>query len=810
MRKLLFIFCSLFWLSVNAQIYEKGISKELAEQRSQNISDINYNLTFDIPADQRSSLSGSVVMVFILQEQADVVLDFQGKISSSGFVNGKKRTLKVQNDHIVLPAKFMTEGFNRIEIQFTSLNTALSRHDNYLYTRFAPNMVHTCFPCFDQADLHARFTTKLNVPNEWKTMSSDGHHPIPTYMYSFVAGQFQEKTRTGDAYAMRALYMETDPSKTSQLDNIFDEAGQALQWMKDYTGLAYPFSEYGLVILPDNPSECTENPGVVQISERRTFLGQNPSKDDLQERSELIAHETAHQWYGNTVSSADLENAWPEIIANFLASKITRRQLSRLEQSMNFLNTYQAKSTAIDCSEGTHSIAEALTTQDEAAMLTDDIAYDKATVAMHVIEQLASTRKMQSALQKFLIKYYFNNASWNDFIQVLSEEVPNTDFKKASDVWFNEKGIPQIHTEYQNGKLTVTQTDPNGRGMFWRQKFDIRVVNELGESRTLNIDMDKPTMSFNLHQTPSHIVPNYNGNGYGRFTLDKEYTKRLALRLIVTRDELQRHALLHTLHDNYLMGRIPPSYFGELYRNMTKEKNPLIMQTCIDHMFKIAFDRPTTERQTLEQCIMDLIPENKHSECRRIIIQRMARNATSPDVLNQIYRIWKDHKDPLFNEHDYMEMAYRLAITRPNEWQQILSTERQMLKTDMLRQEFDYVSRACNPDVNKQQQLFNELLEPQNRSQESWALHLLQLLNADIREKQGVSYINASLNSLEQLQQTSGGLFTSKWLHVLFASHKSTKARQEVEQFLRQHSDFPSHLRYKVLEAAWPLMNISK
>ena len=147
MRKLLFIFCSLFWLSVNAQIYEKGISKELAEQRSQNISDINYNLTFDIPADQRSSLSGSVVMVFILQEQADVVLDFQGKISSSGFVNGKKRTLKVQNDHIVLPAKFMTEGFNRIEIQFTSLNTALSRHDNYLYTRFAERVTRTlCEP----------------------------------------------------------------------------------------------------------------------------------------------------------------------------------------------------------------------------------------------------------------------------------------------------------------------------------------------------------------------------------------------------------------------------------------------------------------------------------------------------------------------------------------------------------------------------------------------------------------------------------------------------------------------------------------
>ena len=176
-------------------------------------------------------------------------------------------------------------------------------------------------------------------------------------------------------------------------------------------------------------------------------------------------------------------------------------------------------------------------------------------------------------------------------------------------------------------------------------------------------------MSFDIGPAPSYIIPNYNGSGYGRFTLDDVYTRKLAQRLIVTRDDLQRYALLLTLYDNYLMGRIPASYFGELYRNMMKEKNPLIMQTMRRPYVQDCL-RPGTakERQTLEQCIMDLLSENRSDECRRTIIRKMSRHATAPEVLKQIYDLWSQHNDPLFDDHDYMAMAYRLAIMRPGEW----------------------------------------------------------------------------------------------------------------------------------------------
>ena len=95
-------------------------------------------------------------------------------------------------------------------------------------------------------------------------------------------------------------------------------------------------------------------------------------------------------------------------------------------------------------------------------------------------------------------------------------------------------------------------------------------------------------------------------------------------------------------------------------------------------------------------------------------------------MLNQLYGIWQAQSDPLFDEHDYMEMAYRLALTRPLEWQDILSRERQLLKTDEAREEFDFVSRACNPDQKVRQELASSLKKSQH---EAWAKHALELLN---------------------------------------------------------------------------------
>ena len=817
-RLLLISLLGMMVLSANAQILSRGVTKELAQHRKANISNVIYDLTFNIPANQNEQVTGSAVICFDVKKSEDIILDFQGGFDGNCVAiipkNKKKTKFKkihfqanYQNEHIIIPKDMVVEGSNRIELRFASLDKALNRNQDYLYTIFVPDLARSVFPCFDQPDLRAMFMTKLNTPAGWKTMISDSSGPLPTFLYSFVAGVFNEKTGERDGHHMRALYRENDPDKVAQIDSIFNEAGHAIKWMEGYTGIACPFKEYGLAILPNFQLGGQEHPGAIQFNDRLLFLDKIATQEDALRRMELIAHATAHLWFGGLVSLKWFDDLWAnEVFTSFAASKITHRHYDQVSFDLNFIKTHQAEAIATDRTEGTHPIAMELTNANHASLLYDNIIFDKTAVVMRMLENMMGPDVLQNGLNKYLSKYQFNNASWDDLVNILAAEAPQLNIRQFGKVWVQEKGMPDIHTSYQGGQLVIKQSDPYNRGVFWPEKFQVRVINDLGKSVTYDVDMQQPVMSIKLPRKPDCILPNTDGRGYGRFTLDDEYVKLLPRRLITTRNDVNRYCLLLTIHDNYLRGKLPPSHFGELFRLMCKEKNPLIMATALEHMFKIVRDVNIEQRAALELCVMDLLGENKSNECHQYVIRMMTRVASSPEVLQQLETIWKRHNDPLLNENDYNEIAYRLAIMHPKRWQEILNTQRARLTNEDMRKEFDYVSRACNPDPVERTNVFNSLLRPENRIQEPWAIYTLYLLNSDVFEPQSNSYIEPSLKSLEYIQQTSNVYFPEYWMKVLMADHKSKEAALIVENFMKANPNYPENLRNKALEASYILL----
>lgn len=646
MKHILTMLLCLLTIAAGAQSFEKGVTKTLADYRTRTISNVSYNLTFNIPATQKECVHGTAIISFFLAEKAVVVLDFQGRFSGACLVNGKKRVAGMKNEHIIIPQKMTKKGLNSIEMNFVCHDKALNRQSDYVYTLFAPGQAQQCFPCFDQPDLRAQFTTQMNVPKDWKTIASDSSIPIPTSLYAFVAGRFEElQQRTREGYQMSVLHREQAPEKVKQLPKIIEEASQSLRWMESYTGVRYPFEAFSMVILPDYQPGGMELPGAMLLTDKHLFLSEKPSHNEQLRRRELIAHETAHQWFGSIVTQKQAGEAWTkEVLANFMASKMTRQQLSKNDYDLNFLSTYQARAVDVDRQESTHPIAQRQDKPNHTTKLFDDIIYDKAPVVMRLLEDIVGQKELQTALQQYIRDFYYKSASWDDLVAIIDRQTPQAGVRQFSDVWVKQKGMPIIHTSYRDGQLVVSQTDPYGRGLFWRQKFDIRLIYDLDHSRTVTIDMTQPTVTMKLGRQPSSIIPNYSGRGYGRFTLDDPYTQKLPLRLIVTRGDLNRYALMLTLHDNYLMGRIPPSYFGELYRDMTKEKNPLIMETGISHMINISANMPTNERQTLEQCIMDLLRENRRPEFQQTVVRQMNQRATSPQVKELLRQIMQTTK----------------------------------------------------------------------------------------------------------------------------------------------------------------------
>ena len=805
-KSLFVLVLTLLALSVNAQ----------TGNRKANISGILYQLTFNVPENPQEKVTGKASITFDLKTKQDVVLDFQGSIGNvlvfkANKGKGKKASVKIQNAQIIIPAKMFKPGTtNKVEISFTSQDKAVARNGNVAYTQIQADEGRALFPCFDDEDMRGQYQTTINVPAGWKSAAVDFSEKLAPVDYVFVAGKFEEKASNLDGRNLHVFYSETNPDKVAQIDQVFQEVAKSMKWMEGYTGIGNPYeSECDIFILPSFELGGLDRHGSIVLSDKAIFLDKKPSKEDLLKRTELIAHETSHIWFGNIVA---IDEIWAkEVLANFMASKITRSQYKKDEFEINFMNTYMRNAMALDRTEATHPIAQQVDNPHDPILYYDNIFYCKAPVMMRMMEDEMGAEAMQKGLQQCLRDHYKGKISWDEIVEVLDKQAPAAGVRQLSDVWVKQKGMPVITCTYKNGDVVVSQTDPYGRGLCWRQKFEMKVISNMGQAQTIKVDMQQPTMTFKQKGgAPAYIIPNQDGRGYGRFTLEDNYVKTLPTKLITTRNDINRYTLLNLIHDNYLLGKVDPRHFGELFRFLPREKNPMIMERAINQMHKIASDLTLQQRYTLELVIMDLLGENKTKECRQLVLRKLGTSAISPEVLDKMQTILDRHNEEVLDEHDYMEIAYRLAITRPDRRQQILEKERDRLISsgnDELRQEFDFVSKATHPNADARVEVFNSLLKPENRVNESWALNALRLLNSDVFEPQSNVYIAEGLKALPEIQKTNNLSFPGRWTRTLIAPHKSAEAKMEVQKFLNENPDFPTNLKNYIYESSWVLMN---
>ena len=843
---------------------DKGVSQELAVLRAKEISNVKYQVKFDIPREKTAWVKGHVAISFGFSpsdEKEPLFLDFQGhSVSPSCIVNGKQATVEWKDEHILIPRSLLVKGTNKIELDFESDHSPLNRHDDYLYTLFVPDHARAAMPCFDQPDLKACFSLQLKLPADWKAISSGSiikdsiivanpttskgasgksskvasfkvlqfseTRPLPTYLFSFTAGKFQEKTAMRDGRQLSCLYRETDPDKVAQLDEVMDEIALSLRWMETYTGIPYPFEKYGFVMIPSYQFGGMEHPGAIQYNDRTVFLGKNPTLDDRLHRLELLAHETAHMWFGDLVTMRWFNDVWTkEVFANYLASKVAREQFPDVNHDLSFLKGYQIPALSTDRTEGTHPIQQPLENLNLAGLLYGNIIYDKSPVMMRKLEEQMGSEAFQKGLQTYLHTYAYGNATWDGLIDILDKANPAARLKQFSEVWVKQKGMPEITMEEKKGNLIFRQHDKYGRRIFWPQSFQIgtwksRSLQERKAQTEILQAKNLQTMAVNMQDSVvvlskkdvfkqlgikkiSQLFPNIDGKGYGRFVLaEKEIPDWMVL------PEVNRLAVLMSLYENYWMGRMDDeALFASLYRGLSMEQNPLVASACCNYISTIVRYMKTDERKKHEKELFDLSRKHEMPAVRQLLLKRLYGSAISEEVVDSLYQMWKDEKESLLNERDYMSMSYHLALMRPQQWKEITNSQLARLTSDDRKNEYRFISRACNPDVAVQDQLFEELKQKENRRTEPWAQTLLALLNDESREPRNNQYVLPGLELLQEVQRTGDIFFPGYWVNALLGGHRSLEAKEIVERFVNDHPDYPQKLKNKLLEAAFGLMN---
>ena len=432
-----------------------GIAWDLAEHRARTLSDLAYSIELDIPEERDGAISGRTAIEFVLDDPDGhpLVVDFTepGTRVRAVRVNGAETAWEPVNDHVVVPAAALAQGANRVELEYTAGDDALNRNDDFLYTLFVPDRAHFSLPVFDQPNLKASVAWTLRIPASWHgvangalesesepvqpaadapesaptadgapagthTLTFAATEPIPTYLFAFAAGRFEVEEAEIDGRTLRMYHRETDADKVARnRDAIFDLHGQALAWLEEYTGIAYPFGKFDFVAIPSFQYGGMEHPGGIFYNAPGLLLDETATQGQILGRASVIAHETAHMWFGNLVTMNWFDDVWmKEVFANFMAAKIVNPSFPEIDHDLRFVMAHHPSAYGVDRTPGANPIRQELDNLREAGTLYGAIIYQKAPIVMRHLEARVGEEAFRDGLREYLAGHAYGNATWPD------------------------------------------------------------------------------------------------------------------------------------------------------------------------------------------------------------------------------------------------------------------------------------------------------------------------------------------------------------------------------------------------------------
>lgn len=806
----------------DSTLYEAGVSKTLAAFRKTSYEDVHYKLIFQLPGSRNETVAGEVILSFFLSGEIPVIIDFRADSVQIKELTVNNRTVPYvfEKEHILIDPKYVRKGANAVFISFDVPDQSLNRRDDYMYTLLVPDRARTLFPCFDQPDMKASYSLSLITPSDWEAVANspalnvmedritnerlyefETSEPLSTYLFSFVAGKMRKEHYTRNNRTISIYHRETDPQKTAQCPAIADEVFDALEWMEEYTGIPYPFAKYDLVILPGFQYGGMEHTGATLYNDWQMFLNEQPTLNERLRRSSLIAHETAHMWFGDYVTMKWFDDVWTkEIFANYFASRIVEPLYPEINHRLNFIRNYYPAAYSEDRTEGTTPVKQSLDNLSDAGLVYGQIIYNKSPVVLGMLIDKIGEKAFQKGIREYLSTYAYGNAAWEDLIHIL-DNLTGEDLKSWSRAWVEEKGMPVIHLSVKDKQFVYRQEDVWGRKLQWPQKFTSLLV-EAGQIREIRVSSEEAQVSIEaMNFDKPVVIPNTDGKGYGLFCLTQDQVAACFRLLHTHKDEVLKGSLLITLYENLLNKAIDPGRFrDELLEYAANETNNLLYSMAIGYLASSRryYDLPSEKTENGLWSIVSSHPDPAH---RLQAFRTYAAVAESKEAIARVYAIWKEEKAPqgcLLSENDYITLSYSLAIQLPEKAEEIGEIQKKRITNPDRLATYHFVFPSVSPQREVRDSVFLSLLQAENRRIEPWASAALANLNHPLRQKEAIAYIRPSLEALENVRKTGDIFFPTNWLRALLAGHLSVDAKREIDNFFIDHPDYHPMLTNKI------------
>jgi aminopeptidase N len=328
----------------------------------------------------------------------------------------------------------------------------------YAFTQFEPTDARRMFPCFDEPGYKTPFTLAISVPPGSIALANtrEARHrpdgalvrfefeespPLPTYLVALAVGAFDAREGLAGALPIR-LFATTGKARLGAAA-LAATRGQLVE-LERYFARRFPYTKLDLLAVPAFGSGAMENAGLITFREERILLDERASLAARVAMAGIIAHELAHQWFGDLVTMAWWDDVWlNEAFASFMADEIVDAWRPATGAR---LQAIAAKSQVMgdDSLATARRIRQPVRSTSEAQEAFDSVTYAKGRAVLAMTEAWLGPDAFRAGLRGYLQRHEWGNATADDLYATLAEASGGRDVAGVMRSFTDQIGVPMI------------------------------------------------------------------------------------------------------------------------------------------------------------------------------------------------------------------------------------------------------------------------------------------------------------------------------------------------------------------------------
>ena len=718
------------------------------------------------------------------------------------------------------PAEIDIQYRGILNDQLRGLYLSQANNRRYAVTQLEATDARRMFPSFDEPAFKATFTLTATIDQGDQAISNGavvtdtpgpaaGKHTVKfettpkmsTYLLALAVGDFECQSGSSDGIPIRIC---STPDKKGQTGFALEAAEEIIRYYDKYYAVKYPFKKLDVVAVPDFAAGAMEN--TAAIFYRETLLLADPKTASTSVRKNIgvvLAHEMAHQWFGDLVTMKWWDDIWlNEGFANWMETKPLKAWKPEWHMDLSEVQSNQSAMT-LDSLKTTRPIRAEAWTPAEIGELFDAIAYEKGAAVLRMVEAWVGEEPFRAGVNAYIDRFKYGNARAEDFWGTLTK-VTGKPVDRVMAGFVDRPGVPLVDASVTcgtSGTISVAQEPARGApdktagtSTAWTIPVCVKTPGQTASCR----EVGGPALRIATDTCPAWVMANAGARGYYRVVSPPDMVRALA-RDVAALEPTERIALLSDEWALVRAGRHDVGTFLDLAEGFRSERTPEVLATLLGNLATIG-EQLTTDasRQRYRAWLTSLLKpamqevgwsdrpgdSDEKKALRASLLAALGVTARDPETIANARRLVQSELNSQTSiDPTLLNASVHVAAIGGDSalYDRYLARSKQ---ASVPEEHYRYLYALADfSDPALARQTVDFILGPEVRSQDA-ALFLAQLLgNSEVRP-----LVWELLRARwDDLQKKTGQVFGSPSLIGALGGFCDATARSEVEQFFSAH-----------------------